>query len=97
MKAIPVHTKTCITMYDVQEIMGLNMHDFEFMQLAPNDSYIMLDMSEEHMWELMEDVAWERNRFNDGRVRRLENEAELIIRLRDQGIKEESILVWVSW
>ncbi len=96
MKEFPTHTATCITMYDVCEIMGVNMHNFEFMQMVPNDSYQILSLDDERILELMEDIAWERNKFNERRVERLENELELIRRLRAQGLTS-SVLVWVSW
>lgn len=96
MKEFPTHLATCITMHDVCEIMGFNMHDFEFMQMIPNDSYQILSLDDERILELMEDIAWERNKFNERRVQRLENELELVQRLRAQGLTN-SILVWVSW
>ena len=96
MKEFPTHTATCITMHDVCEIMGVNMHKFEFMQMVPNDSYQILFLDDEHIFELTEDIAWERNKFNERRVERLENELELVQHLRAQGLTN-SVLVWVSW
>lgn len=96
MKEFPTYVETCITMHDICEIMGVNMHNFEFMQMVPNDSYQILSLDDERILELMEDIAWERNKFNERRVERLENELELIQRLRAQGLTN-SVLVWVSW
>ena len=96
MKEFPTYVETCITMHDVCEVMGVNMHNFEFMQMVPNDSYQILSLDDERILELMEDIAWERNKFNERRVERLENELELVQRLRAQGLTN-SVLVWVSW
>lgn len=96
MKEFLTYTATCITMHDICEVMGVNMHNFEFMQMVPNDSYQILSLDDERILELMEDIAWERNKFNERRVERLENELELIQRLRAQGLTN-SVLVWVSW
>lgn len=96
MKEFPTYVETCITLHDICEIMDVNMHNFEFMQMVPNDSYQILSLDDERILELMEDIAWERNKFNERRVERLENELELIQRLRAQGLTN-SVLVWVSW
>ena len=96
MKEIPTYVETCITMHDICEVMGVNMHNFEFMQMVPNDSYQILSLDDERILDLMEDIAWERNKFNERRVERLENELELVQRLRAQGLTN-SVLVWVSW
>ena len=64
--------------------------------MVPNDSYQILSLDDERILELMEDIAWERNKFNERRVERLENELELVQRLRAQGLTN-SVLVWVSW
>ena len=96
MKEFPTYVETCITMHDICEVMGVNMHNFEFMQMVPNDSYQILSLDDERILDLMEDIAWERNKFNERRVERLENELELVQRLRAQGLTN-SVLVWVSW
>ena len=96
MKEFPTYVETCITMHDICEVMGVNMHNFEFMQMVPNDSYQILFLDDERILDLMEDIAWERNKFNERRVERLENELELVQRLRAQGLTN-SVLVWVSW
>lgn len=48
-----------ITCEDIQKLTGKHWSDFEFAQLAANDSYQRLDCSDAALEELYEDLEWE--------------------------------------
>lgn len=97
---------------DIRELTGKHWSDFEFAQLAENDSYERLDCSDAGLEELYEDIAWEVGKrsispeelpenpeevFGDCYLTRLVNQARLVEILRKQYGFMFEILVWVSW
>ena len=64
----------------------LNLHssDFEFVQMEEKDSYIILDVSEEAVEELMEDIEWEEGK-SFSRQSRLQNQLMLVLMVQAMG------------
>lgn len=97
---------------DIKELTGKHWSNFEFAQMAENDSYQVLDCSDGSLEELYENISWEAGKrsispeelpedpeevYGDCYLTRLMNQAKLIEILRKQyGIRFE-ILVWISW
>ena len=97
---------------DIRELTGKHWSNFEFAQLASNDSYARLDCSDSGLEDLYESIAWESGKysispeelpenpeeeFGDCYLTRLMNQAKLVEILRKQYGFMFEILVWVSW
>lgn len=81
---------------DIHELTGKHWSDFEFAQMAENDSYVRLDCSDAGLEELYEDQEWEAGKCG-GRYERITNQIKLVEILRKQYGFMFEILVWVSW
>lgn len=81
---------------DIRELTGKHWSDFEFAQLAENDSYARLDCSDAGLEELYEDQEWEAGKCG-GRYERITNQIKLVEILRKQYGFMFEILVWISW
>lgn len=98
----------CITCDDVEELTGVRWDEFEFAQMAENDSYQILccaDWSLEELYIEFEDVedeldgidvdnAWSRRNCYP---MRLKNQINLIEILRNQYGCRDTVLIRVSW
>lgn len=56
---IELKTMTYITCDDVEKLTGAHFGDFEFSQMAENDSYQILCCDDSTLEELYEDLKWE--------------------------------------
>lgn len=97
-----------ITCNDVEELTGVHWNEFEFAEMAENDSYQILccaDWYLEELYEEFEDVkdeldeidvdsAWSRRNCYP---MRLKNQINLVEILRKQYGCRDTILIWVSW
>lgn len=109
-----MHIKTMyyIDTDDARELTGKHWSNFEFAQMAENNSYRILDCSDAGLEDLYESIAWEsgkysitpeelpndpEERFGDCYLTRLINQARLIEILRKQYGFMFEILVYVSW
>ena len=105
---IEIKTARYINTVDVEKLTGKHWNEFEFAQMAENDTYQILDCSDWYLEELYEefedtkdeledfdeDNQWARRHCYPNRIR---NQIELIEILRkDYGIRD-SILIWISW
>ena len=81
---------------DIRELTGKHWSDFEFAQMAENNSYVRLDCSDAGLEELYEDQEWEAGKCG-GRYERITNQIKLVEILRKQFGFMFEILVWVSW
>lgn len=101
-----------ITAEDVEKLTGKHWGNFEFAQMAENDSYQVLDCSDDHLEDLeadledaeeptIEDYFGDEEEYNWYKSRcyyaRLCNEIQLIKILREEYGITDSILVWISW
>ena len=105
---VMIKTAKYITTNDVEELTGKRWDEFEFARMAPNDSYSILDCSDEYLDDLYEDYEdtkdeledfdendhWARRRSYPNRLR---NQIKLIEILRKQYDIKDSILIWISW
>ena len=81
---------------DIRELTGKHWSNFEFTQMAENDSYVRLDCSDAGLEDLYEEQAWLKDK-ESGTYERLINQIQLVEILRKQYGFMSEILVWVSW
>jgi len=81
---------------DIRELTGKHWSDFEFAQMAENDSYVRLDCSDAGLEELYENQEWEAGKCG-GRYERITNQIKLVEILRKRYGFMFEILVWISW
>ena len=107
---IKLKTEYTINCDDVKELTGKHWSDFEFAQMAENDSYQILPLGDWYVEELAEDIEDELRLENENladdyeayphshsRLTRLKNQYELVNILRkDYGLREQ-VLIFVSW
>ena len=74
----------------------IRVFDCCFTECVENDSYVVLDLSEDRVEELKEDIDWQTGKGDSAYLRRLKNELDLVENFRNIGYTE-SILVYVSW
>lgn len=100
-----VHYITCD---DVEELTGVHWNEFEFAEMAENDSYQILSCSDGYLEKLYEefedakdeldeidvDNAWSRRHCYP---MRLKNQINLIEILRKNYGCRDTVLIWVSW
>ena len=97
-----------ITCDDVEELTGVHWNEFEFAEMAENDSYQILccaDWYLEELYEEFEDVKDELDEIdadNEWSRRhcypmRLKNQINLVEILRKQYGCRDTILIWISW
>jgi hypothetical protein len=75
---------------------NIRVFDCCFTEGVMNDSYVVLDLSEDRVNELKEDIEWQAGRGDNVYLRHLKNELNLIENFRSIGYTV-SILVYVSW
>lgn len=93
MKIVNVPT---VTEKDILNELNIDVFECEFTQEAENDSYVILDLTEDHLEDLKEEIEWNKDKCEDKYVRRLLKEIQLIEYFRNLGYDME-ILVYVSW
>ena len=81
---------------DIRELTGKHWSDFEFAQMAENDSYVRLDCSDAGLEELYEEQDWLKDK-ESGTYERLTNQIQLVEILRKNYGFMFEILVWISW
>ena len=108
---ITIKTVNCITTNDVEKLTGKHWGDFEFVQMAANDSYQILDCSDSRLEDLKDDFEDAKEpsiedyddeeeykwRKESCRWARLRNEINLIEIIRNEYNIHDTILVWISW
>ena len=108
---IEIKSINYITTDDVENLTGKHWGDFEFAQMAENDSYQILNCSDDRLGELKDDFEdaeepsvedyddEEEYKWRKERCRwaRLRNEINLIEILRNEYNIHDTILVWISW
>lgn len=108
---IEIKSINYITTDDVEKLTGKHWGDFEFAQMAENDSYQILDCSDDRLGELKDDFEDaeepsvedydDEEEYGWRKERcywaRLRNEINLIEILRNEYNIHDSILIWISW
>lgn len=110
---IKLKTVYTINCDDVKELTGAHWHDFEFSEMAENDSYQILPLDDAYVEELAEDIEdelrSEGERFVDdyddfeawrrshSRLTKLKNQYELVNILRKDYGLRDQVLVFISW
>jgi hypothetical protein len=108
---IAIKSINYITTDDVKKLTGKHWGDFEFAQMAENDSYQILDCSDDRLEDLKDDFEDaeepsiedydDEEEYNWRKERcywaRLRNEINLIEILRNEYNIHDTILVWISW
>lgn len=105
---VELKTTYYITCNDVEELTGIHWNEFEFANMAENDSYQILccaDWYLEELYEEFEDVKDELDEIdvdNEWSRRhcypmRLKNQINLVEILRKQYGCRDTVLIWVSW
>ena len=105
---VELKTVHYITCDDVKELTGIHWNEFEFAEMAENDSYQILNCSDwylEELYEEFEDVKDELDEIdmdNQWARRhcypmRLKNQINLVEILRKQYGCRDTVLIWVSW
>lgn len=61
---------------DIRELTGKHWGDFEFAQMAANDSYVRMDCSDAGLEELYESLEWEVGKGNEPRPEDYDDPAE---------------------
>ena len=103
LKSIPY-----ITCNDVEELTGIHWNEFEFADMAGNDTYQILNCSDwylEELYEEFEDVKDELDEIDMNNKwsrrhcypMRLKNQINLVEILRKQYGCRDTVLIWVSW
>lgn len=98
---------------DIKELTGKHWYDFEFAEMAENDSYQILPLSDWYVKELAEDIEdelrlekenladdyddYEVYRRSHSRLTKLKNQYELVNILRKDYGLRGQVLIFVSW
>lgn len=93
MKIVNVPT---VTSDEIQNEWNIRVFDCCFTECAENDSYVVLDLTEDKVDILKEDIEWQAGKGDSAYLRRLKNELNLVENFRNIGYTI-SILVYVSW
>jgi DNA-directed RNA polymerase specialized sigma subunit len=93
MKIVNVPT---VTAKEIKQELGIDACECEFAQDAKSDSYVILDLTEDHIDELREEIEWNKDHFEDKYIQRMLNELKLIDHFRKLGYDIE-ILVYGCW
>ena len=98
---IKFKTEYTINCNDIKELTGKHWSDFEFAEMAENDSYQILPLGDWYVEELAEDIEdelrSEGENLANSRLTRLKNQYELVNILRkDYGLREQ-VLIFISW
>ena len=91
---VTLKTAHYITCDDVEKLTGIHWSEFEFAQMAANDSYQVLDCDEEYLKELYEELEDEEYTKYGTRIK---NQIKLIEILRKDFNCHGSILIWICW
>ena len=109
---VTLKTAYYINTDDVEELTGEHWEDFEFAQMAENDSYAILCLEDWYLEELYEKYEDEVRREgeltiadseDEGRhccncyAVRLKNQIKLVEILRKDFGLRDSVLIWISW
>lgn len=110
---IKLKTEYTINCEDIKELTGKHWSDFEFAQMAENDSYQILPLSDWYVEDLAADIEdelrsegenladdyddYEAYRRSHSRLTRLKNQYELVNILRKDYGLREQVLIFVSW
>lgn len=93
MKIVNVPT---VTSDEILNEWDIRVFDCCFTECAENDSYVVLDLTEDRVEELKEDIEWQTGKGDSAYLHRLQNELDLVENFRNIGYTV-SILVYVSW
>ena len=93
MKIVNVPT---VTAKEIKEELNIDAYECEFAQDAKNDSYTILDLTEDHIDDLREEIEWNKDRCEEKYVQRMLNELKLIDYFRKLGYDME-ILIYGCW
>lgn len=93
MKIVNVPT---VTSDEIWNEWNIRVFDCCFTECAENDSYVVLDLTEDKVDILKEDIEWQAGKGDSTYLRRLKNELNLVENFRNIGYTI-SILVYVSW
>jgi hypothetical protein len=85
-----------VTSEEIFNEWNIRVFDCCFVECVENDSYVVLDLSEDRVDELKEDIEWQTGKGDSVYLRRLKNELNLVENFRSIGYTT-SILVYVSW
>lgn len=91
---VTLKTTQYITDDDVEKLTGIHWSEFEFAQMAENDSFQVLSCDEEYLKELYEELEDEEGTKYGMRIK---NQIKLIEILRKDFNCHSSILIWISW
>lgn len=92
---IKVETMYVIDIDDVCETFGSCMADYEFCDIAENDSYRPVSCDDGSLQELYEDGEWYKHKF-EPRYHKIQRQIELVEQLRSLGHRGD-VLVHVHW
>jgi hypothetical protein len=85
-----------VTSYEIFSEWNIRVFDCCFTEGVENDSYVVLNLSEDRVSELKEDIEWQTGKGDSAYLRRLKNELNLVENFRSIGYTV-SILVYASW
>ena len=91
LKSIPY-----ITTDDVEELTGKHWGDFEFAQMAENDSYITIKCDDGSLESLYEDAEWFKNKFEDTKLEHTTCQIKVVEYLRSVGYRSD-VLMYVHY
>lgn len=81
---------------DISEELGTSFGDYCFCEMAENDSYQYLGLNEEAIENRKNALFYYEKKEAFNRIRKIENELELINFFRELGYKD-AILIYISW
>jgi hypothetical protein len=81
---------------DIENELNISLFDCEFTQYVENDTYALLDLTEDNVNTLKEDIEWYEGKGETGILTRMRNELKIVEYFRSLGYTV-SILVYVSW
>ena len=81
---------------DIENELNISVFECEFTQCVENDTYALLDLTEDNVNTLKEDIEWYERKCETGILTRMRNELKVVEYFRSLGYTT-SILVYVSW
>ena len=81
---------------EIERELDISLFDCEFTQCVENDTYVVLDLTDDKVDELREDIEWYEGKGEQGILTRMRNELKIVEYFRSIGYNI-SILVYVSW
>lgn len=81
---------------EIEKELNISVFECEFTQCVENDTYALLDLTEDKIDTLKEDIEWYEGKGETGILTRMRNELKVVEYFRSLGYTA-SILVYVSW